>query len=193
MLLTALGRKAVGSTPVLKETVQARTILENVGGVDDAKTPSLCTVALGAIGECRVCVCRVGCEGNQRVRIGLEVGCLLLYGAHEDVRGMRKLVVVQHRMFGRCSVQPNRTVLALEKEAPAIDVSLLLLGIASTRVVLDTSLTSRCIYPLGPSFLGPTHDQLPSPTCSPCKCWPARLHAVAGMQPDTALCWLRCP
>lgn len=94
MLLAILRSQTIRSTPVLEEAVQASTVLEDAGAVDDSETPCLHTVVVNAVSESRVGVSWVRSEGDQRIRVGLEVGCLLLYGAHEDIRCVRELIVV---------------------------------------------------------------------------------------------------
>jgi hypothetical protein len=94
MLLAILRSQTVGSTPVLEEAVQTSTVLEYAGAVDDSETPCLRAVVVNAVSESRVGVSWVRSEGDQRIRIGLEVGCLVLYGAHKDIRCVRELIVV---------------------------------------------------------------------------------------------------
>lgn len=99
MLLAILCSKTIGSTPVLEKTIETRTVLEDVGGIDDTKTPSFRAIVVDAVGESGVGVSWVWSEGDKRIGVCLEVGCFVLYRAHEDVRGVRKLIVIQHRMF----------------------------------------------------------------------------------------------
>ena len=85
MLLTILRSQTIRSTPVLKEAVQTSTVLEDAGAVDDSEAPCLRTVVVNAVGESRVGVSWVRSEGDQRIRVRLEVGCFVLYRAHEDI------------------------------------------------------------------------------------------------------------
>ena len=85
MFLTGV-HSQTSRTPILEETVESSTILKYAGAVDNAKTPGFGTICRRACrGEVRIGICRVRCEGNFSVWIGLVVCRLMLYHTHEDV------------------------------------------------------------------------------------------------------------
>jgi hypothetical protein len=89
-----------GRIPILEEIVQASAIREDVGAVDDAKTPGPWTVEGCALFEAGVGISILYSVWRQSGGVALVVSGFMLDQAHEDVIGMRDLVVVEDIVFG---------------------------------------------------------------------------------------------
>lgn len=98
-LLTGLSVQTRG-IPILEEVVETGAICEDVGAINDAKTPGPGAIKLCAFLEGRVGVRRLYGVGRQGGRIALEISRFMLNKAHEDVAGVRDLVVVEDVVFG---------------------------------------------------------------------------------------------
>lgn len=99
LLLTGLGVQTRG-IPIIEEVVETGAICEDVGAINDAETPGPGAIRLCAFREGRVGVRRLYCVRRQGVRIALEISRFMLNEAHEDVAGVRDLVVVEDVVFG---------------------------------------------------------------------------------------------
>lgn len=102
VFLTSPLTETGGGAPIFKETVQPSAVHEDVGAVDNSKTPGLVAVGLSAVGVSGIvplCASCIGSEWDKCVRVCLKVGCFLLDRAHEHVGCARELVIIESRML----------------------------------------------------------------------------------------------